>query len=51
MAPDIWLTTVKIGVFNKDLKILTEGAALISKGRLLHRLRAITEKVWSPKVF
>ncbi len=41
------LTTVKIDVFNKGLKVLTEGAALISQGRLFHRWGAATEKARS----
>ncbi len=37
MAQNMWLSTVKICVFLLEiLKILTEGAALILKGRLFH---------------
>ncbi len=43
------LTTVKVGVFNKDLKMPTEGPALILMGRLFHRWVAATEKARLPQ--
>ncbi len=44
MAQDNVIASMIKDVFNKDLEMLTEGAALISYGRLFHRWGAATEK-------
>ncbi len=52
MAQNMWLTIGKIGVFLIEImKILTEVAALISKGRLFHKWDAATERRGHPKIF